>query len=228
LKTLERESSNCKLFEDNLGNIVEKLPQGGVWIPAENPQSPWLLIALHGSRGSSEDFNGLDEVLNTPDLNYLYVNGPIPFYSSYMWYDNTAARHAAYGVLDQVFQDCQLAGYPPEKTFLLGFSQGAALTFEFGVRHRDLLAGYIAISGRVEELSSLTNEGDPSIIRRARWLVTHGTEDYNLSIDIIRQQVEQMRSMGFKIDYNEYNKIHEMEAEDELRDVSEWVRSRMD
>lgn len=210
-----------------MGNLAEKLPQGGVWIPSKDPDSSWLLVALHGSGGSSKDFTGLDEVLDIPELNYLYVNAPIPYYSSYMWYDNTPSRHAAYGVLEQVFRDCEAAGFPPEQTFLLGFSQGAALTFEFGVRHRNLLAGYIAISGRVEELSSLSNEGYPDIIRRARWLVTHGTEDYNLSIDVIRQQVEQMKAMGFHIEFHEYEKIHEMEAEHELHDISLWIQENM-
>ncbi|MEM1282134.1 MAG: hypothetical protein AAGG81_01130 [Chlamydiota bacterium] len=210
-----------------MGNLVEKLPQGGMWIPSQDPNSTWLLIALHGSRGSSKDFIGLDEVLNIPEMNYLYVNAPIPYYSSYMWYDNTPSRHAAYGKLESILISCEQAGFSPERTFLLGFSQGAALTFEFGVRHRDLLAGYIAISGRVEELSSLSNEGNPDVIRRGRWFVSHGTEDYNLSIDIIRQQVEQMSEMGFHIEFHEYQKIHEMEAKHELRDISLWIQEQM-
>lgn len=207
--------------------IVEGLPQGGVWIPAKNPDSPWLLVALHGSRGSGRDFMGLDTIFDISDLNYLFMNAPIPYYSSFMWYEGTATRYAAYDVLEQAFQGFQSLGFPPEKTFLLGFSQGAALTVEFGVRHRHLLAGYIAISGRIEELSSLRSEGDFSIIRKGRWLVTHGIRDYNLSIDIIRLQVEQMRAMGFHIDFQEYDKIHEMEAEQELRDISLWIRDSM-
>lgn len=210
-----------------MGDLQKQLPQGGEWIPSQEPNSPWLLIALHGSGGSSNDFSGLDEVLGIPEMNYLYVNGPIPYYQSYTWYDSTPSRYAAYGVLEEILQDCQAAGFPPEKTFLLGFSQGAALTIEFGARYRELLAGYIAISGRVEELSSIGNEGNPRNIRNGEWLVTHGTEDYNLSFDVIRLQVEQMREMGFHVEFHEYEKIHEMEAENELADISEWIQEKM-
>ena len=111
---------------------------------------------------------------------------------------------------------------------MVGFSQGAVLTFEFGARYRNLFAGYIALSGRVEDLPGLLNEGNPSIIRRGEWLVTHGTRDYNLSVDIIRQQVEQLRSAGFHIDYKEYDKIHEFDAREELPYLREWILQRME
>jgi len=73
----------------------------------------------------------------------------------------------------------------------------------------------------------MLHEADPSIVQRGRWLVTHGTQDYNLSIDIIRQQVEQLREAGFHIDYQEYDKKHEFEALQELPYVQEWIQGRM-
>ena len=41
---------------------LEKLPTGGLWIPAEDTTSKWLVIALHGSGGSSKDFVGLEDI----------------------------------------------------------------------------------------------------------------------------------------------------------------------
>lgn len=207
--------------------LAKQLSNGGVWIPAKNRGSQWLLIALHGSRGSGKDFQGLEEIFQLPELNYLFVNGPINFYSSYSWYEDTSSRYQAYNYLTNTLDLCQQAGYPPEKIFLLGFSQGAALTFEFGVRYQKLLAGYIAISGRIEELSSLINEGNQEIIRQAKWLVTHGREDYNLSLDIIQEQVKQLRESGFQIDFHEYDKIHEMDATKELPEIRDWIHNQM-
>ncbi|MCB1111740.1 MAG: serine esterase [Chlamydiales bacterium] len=207
--------------------IVSRLKNGGVWIPAQDADSDWLLITLHGSGGSGHDFDTLDAVLNIPKLNYLYLNGPIRSFSSYMWYDSSDSRHDAYAILEETLSLCDREGYPPERTFLLGFSQGAALTFEFGARYKHLLAGYIAISGRIEGLASLMNQANREIVKQGRWLVTHGTEDYNLSIDIMRQQVEQLRSIGFHIEFREYPKIHEMDAKEELQDVREWILEHM-
>ena len=207
---------------------LNKFPKGGLWIPAEKIGSDRILVAIHGSGGSCRDFEGLEKIFHIPELNYLYLNGPIPSYSNYRWYSDTAATHnEAYGALQQSFDYLAREGYPPEHTFLLGFSQGAALTFEFGARYNHLLAGYIAVSGRIEDLPGLLNEGNPSIIRNGRWLVTHGTKDYNLSVDIIRQQVQQLKDAGFHIDYQEYDKIHEFEAKHELPCIREWIIQHM-
>lgn len=206
---------------------ITRFPHGGVWIPAEKSGSDWLLVALHGSGGSAHDFDGLDKIFDIPEMNYLYLNGPIKSYSSFMWYDSSDSRHDAYRILDEAFQQCEEEGYPPERTFMLGFSQGAALTFEFGVRYPKLLAGYIAISGRIEELTAIEHEGLNEIIKNAHWLVTHGSDDYNLSIDIMKQQVDKLKQYGLHIDFQEFKKIHEMDASLELPYIRDWIIEKM-
>lgn len=206
---------------------LEKFPTGGLWIPAEDSSSKWLVIALHGSGGSSQDFAGLEDVFKIPSLNYLYLNGPIRAYSGYRWYSDLGARQDAYNTIQYALDYAANQGYPHQKTFLIGFSQGAALAIEFGARYPHLLAGYIGISGRIENLPGIFSQGNPNIIQKGKWLITHGTKDYNLSIDIIRQQVEQLREGGFHIDYREYDKIHEFDAKNELPDIRNWIRSRM-
>ncbi|MFQ5730007.1 MAG: alpha/beta hydrolase [Waddliaceae bacterium] len=206
---------------------IKKFSKGGLWVPARKSDSDRLLVALHGSNGSSRDFEGLEKIFDIPELNYLYLNGPIPSFSAYGWYSDTPTRIDALQTLEQAFDYIVQEGYPPKHIFLMGFSQGADLTFEFGVRYKHLLAGYIAISGRIEDLPALLNQGNPNIMKRGRWLVTHGTKDYNLSVDIMRQQVEQLRDAGFHIDYQEYEKIHEFEGLHELPHIRKWILSRM-
>ena len=204
---------------------LDKLPNGGVWIPAEDDSSDWLLVALHGSGGSSQDFVGLEDIFKISSLNYLYLNGPIRAYSGFQWYSGPGARGDAYSTIQYVLDYAAQQGYPHQKTFLLGFSQGAALAVEFGARYPHLLAGYIGISGRIENLPGIFSQGNPSIIQRGKGLITHGTRDYNLSVDIIRRQVEQLREGGFQIDYREYDKIHEFDAKCELPDIRSWILS---
>ncbi len=203
---------------------VTKFPRGGMWIPSEKPGSKWVLVALHGSGGSYNNFSGLESIFNIPELNYLYLNGPIAEYSNFRWYDTTAqSRQQAVMYLATVFETLKKEGYSLSQTFLLGFSQGAALTFEFGVHYQQLLAGYIAISGRIEDLPGLLNQANPLVIQGGKWLVTHGTGDYNLSVDVMRQQVQHLKNAGFRIEYQEYDKIHEFDAKKELPDVKKWV-----
>ncbi len=206
---------------------LKNLPHGGLWIPAKHNASDWLLVALHGSGGSCQDFSGLEDIFNISDLNYLYLNGPIKAYSGFRWYSDLGPRSDAYAVIQYALEHASKQGYPAKHTFLLGFSQGASLAIECGARYPRLLAGYIGISGRIENLPGLLSQSDAAIIHRGKWLITHGTKDYNLSIEIIRQQVEQMRQAGFHVDYREYEKIHEFDAKNELPDIRNWIISHM-
>lgn len=207
--------------------LTKELPNGALFLPAKNRGSDSLLIALHGSGGSFRDFEGLEKYIGIADLNYLYLNGPIASYSNFSWYDSSRSRYAAYDFLEKAFASAEREGYPPEKTLLLGFSQGAALTVEFGVRYRKLLAGYIAISGRVEEVISIRNEGNREVIERGRWLITHGSRDYNLSLGVIKEQVALLQEMGMQIDFREYDKIHEIDPDRELVEIREWIMGRL-
>lgn len=203
---------------------ISKIANGGKWIPSVEQGSKWVLVALHGSGGSAENFSGLETIFNIPKLNYLYLNGPMREYANYRWYgDSAESRLRALKYLAPIFDQLIKSGYPPSKIFLMGFSQGAALVFEFGLRYPHLLAGYIAISGRIEDLPSLLHQKKASIAQKGRWLVTHGTKDYNLSVAVMHDQVEKLKKAGLRIDYREYPKIHEFDNRKELPEICSWI-----
>lgn len=205
---------------------LKKIPNGGIWIPSKK-SSNWLLITLHGSGGSSKDFSGLDEIFQIPELNYLYLNGPIKDYGGFRWYSDPSLRSDAYNTIQQALEYANAVGFPYKQIFLMGFSQGAALSIEFGASYLHLLAGYIGISGRIENLPGLISFANPEIKREGRWLITHGSRDYNLSVDIMRSQVEQLKHAGWSIEYREYDKIHEFDSKNELPDIAKWIHMKL-
>src|SRR6476620_2931350 len=122
-------------------------------VPAVKSGSGRLLLALHGLGDSMEGYRWLPEMLQLPWLNYLLVNAPDPYYGGFSWYDFAGdpapgverRRAALFGLLDAQ----RNAGYPTEKTFLFGFSQGCLMTLDTGLRYPHLFAGLIGISGYV-------------------------------------------------------------------------------
>lgn len=203
---------------------VKKVPNGGIWIPSTKKDSKWVLVALHGSGGSSENYRGLEAIFNLPQLNYLFLNGPIREYANFRWYgDSAESRQRALEYLAVVFDQLMSAGFLASKIFLMGFSQGAALVFEFGLRYAHLFAGYIAISGRIEDLPALLHQKRAHIAEKGRWLVTHGSKDYHLSVIVMRDQVEKLKNAGLHIDYREYPKIHEFDHRKELPEICQWI-----
>jgi phospholipase/carboxylesterase len=205
------------------------LPLAHIWHPAR-VSSNRLVIVLHGRGDSAEGFAWLQEELEIESLDFLLLTAPERYYTGFSWYDLPprelpGIRRSA-GLLKEVFAKTEEAGYAPEQTFLLGFSQGCLMTLEFGARHVRQLAGYIGISGYCYDPSMLLREMKPHV-NAGNWLVTHGTEDEVLPVEITRAQMLLLNSGGLKIDYREYAKGHTIDLERELPDIRTWMRSRV-
>jgi phospholipase/carboxylesterase len=162
-------------------------------------------------------------------LNYLLLNGPEPAYGGFRWFnwdgDPLADAIRSRKLLTEVFSATQRAGYVPEQTFLLGFSQGCVMALEFGARHNHALAGYIGISGFILDPRALLQDINPAV-NVGNWLVTHGTQDEIVPIEKTRAQIQTLIDGGFKIDYREYTKGHDIDEQRELPEIREWIMTR--
>jgi predicted esterase len=109
------------------------------------------MILIHGRGARAE--NILEIVQKLPQTGVAYL---APQAAGDVWYPNrflapladnepwlTSALARVEAVLAQVVQ----AGLPPERTLLLGFSQGACLTLEFAARNAQRYGGVIGLSG---------------------------------------------------------------------------------
>jgi phospholipase/carboxylesterase len=200
-----------------------------LWLPAPEPKKR-LMVVLHGLGDSAEGFLWIQEALSIDSLDYLLLNAPTPYYIGFSWYD--LPPHEAPGiaksrrVLDEVFSQIERHGYPPERTFLLGFSQGCLMTLEFGARYSRRLAGYVGVSGYSTDPEALLREMNPEV-NHGDWLITHGTDDEVLPVSRTRDQMRFFNERGFKIDYREYMKPHTIDMRRELPDIREWLSNRV-
>ena len=205
-----------------------KLPLSHIWLPAKT-SSDQLMVVLHGLGDSARGFLWLQDELEIDSLNYLLLNAPEPYYSGFRWYDihedPLSGIVRSRSVLNEVFAILAREEYPPEKTFLLGFSQGCLMTLEFGARHSDRLAGYVGISGYTIDPDALLRDLNPKV-NHGDWLITHGTQDEILPVELTRSQMKTLREGGFKIDYREYVKTHTVDPERELPDIRQFIEMR--
>ena len=204
------------------------LPLTHVWQPARAP-SKQLVVVLHGRGDSPSGFLWLQEALAIDSLHFLLLAAPTPYYTGFSWYD--LSPNELPGILQsrkllgEVFAETKTSGYAPEKTFLLGFSQGCLMTLEFGSRHTDRLGGYIGISGYSYNPETLLREMNPDV-NKGDWLITHGTEDEMLPVERTRAQMNLLTDGGFKIDYREYAKTHTVDFWRELPEIRKWLQAR--
>lgn len=109
------------------------------------------LIMVHGRGATAEDILSLTEELDGPGFAYL-----APQAAGHQWYPNSFLAPIAsnepglssgLAVLAALLEQIAAAGIPPERTMLLGFSQGACLMLEFVARQARRYGGVAGLSG---------------------------------------------------------------------------------
>ncbi len=208
---------------------VRSIPN--IWQPAsEDPRAGYLMVVLHGRGDSPEGFESFRDELAIPGLSALLLQAPDPYYTGFSWYelppDQLPGVERSRGLLEKAFAEIFTAGYVPERTFLMGFSQGCLMTLEFGARFNTRLAGYLGISGYCLDEKKLITDSRPET-RTAPWFVTHGDQDDVLPVARTRAQMQALAQAGFRLDYREYRKGHTIDPRRELPDLREWFKSLM-
>jgi phospholipase/carboxylesterase len=193
------------------------------FIPAAQPPSRRLMIVLHGLGDSLEGWLWLPGALQLPWLNFLLVNAPDPYYGGWSWFDIetgagvAASRQLLFQLLDG------LKEYPAGQIVFSGFSQGCLMSIEVGARYPRRFAGILGISGFVHEPKELIRELSP-VARQQRFLITHGTEDPMIPIQLARKQVAFLKKAGLNIEWREFVKAHNVAGEEELAVIRQFVR----
>lgn len=115
------------------------------------PRARLAMIMLHGRGGSPEDMLGLANHLGLPDI---AVRAPAAAGNSW-WPDsflaplasNEPGLSSALGAIGKISDDLAKEGFGPDKTVVLGFSQGACLALEYAARAGTSFACVAGLSG---------------------------------------------------------------------------------
>ena len=109
-----------------------------------------VMILLHGRGDTSQGIMGLTEQLEHPGFAFLAPQAASNTWYPYQFLEPTernepylsSALQTILNILEKT-----LESVPLERTFILGFSQGACLALEFAARHGGKFGGLIAFSG---------------------------------------------------------------------------------
>ena len=198
-------------------------------------ENPSLLILLHGYGSNEQDLFSFAEEL--PD-DLLIVSAQAPYemgYGAYAWYtinfDDVNGKFSdlkqAKTSLDKIaiFIDEIKLKYKtnPDKTFLLGFSQGAILSYSLSFFYPNKVQNIIALSGYINtELlpDSLSNE------IQTNYYCSHGSVDQVLPIDWARKSKPFLDNLGLQNIYSEYPVGHGV-APQNFYSFKSWIEKRL-
>jgi phospholipase/carboxylesterase len=186
--------------------------------PPHAPRDLPLVVTLHGRGASADDLAPLAPEIDATHYRYVFPNGRLPVdlggWFGFAWYnvgqqeaDLPLSRAAVEALLADLWAR---SGLGPAQTVLLGFSQGAVLTLDVGLRSAERFAGLVAMSGYLFEDAAL-----PAALAHARdqrVLIVHGTHDPVLTVDRGRAAHQALEAAGLRPEYHEFPMGHEVSA----------------
>ena len=192
-----------------------------------------LVIFLHGYGSNEQDLFDIKDQL-PPHYNYLSVRAPMTLEEgSYQWfrqkgegaYDGETADLKASGQVlrDFVAQAAKKYHTEADKVFLVGFSQGAMMSYEVALRHPDAVGGIAALSGRV--LPVLRSELKPYEKRQQLAIfIGHGTADTLLPYNDGTEADSLLQHLSLKPEFHAYPGVGHSISATEVKDLSAWLQ----
>lgn len=203
--------------------------------PVVKSQNPPLLILLHGYGSNKEDLFSFAEEL--PDeLLIVSVQAPNNMgFGSYAWYainfDASQGKFSdliqAKSAIDKIalFIDAIKNKYNTnkEKTFLLGFSQGAILSYSISFFYPNKINHVIALSGYVNK--DLLPEKLPES-NTTDYYISHGIVDQVIPVAWAKESKSFLDTLNLESVYSEYNVGHGV-APQNFYSFKEWIEKRL-
>ena len=212
----------------NLEYVVRK--------PKKIIENPPLLILLHGYGSNEQDLFSFSEEL--PD-ELIIISARAPYTmgnGSFAWYEiNFDNNNDKFSDLEQARKSIgKIAQFIKEikqkysselsKTFLLGFSQGAILSYAFSFLHPNKVNHVIALSGYINEELIQNNSKDLDI--KTSYYISHGLVDQMIPIDLARKSKIILNNLKLENSYNEYPIGHGV-APQNFYSFKNWVERRL-
>jgi phospholipase/carboxylesterase len=203
---------------------------------ARSPKYSPLLILLHGIGSNEED---LFSLANQLPAEMLIVSARAPYQlseGSYAWYQidystpkrtiNTAQAEWSRTVLDKFIEQL-IAKYPVDtrEVYLMGFSQGAIMSYNLALTEPKKIKAVVSLSGRLQpEITSMVATAQE--LKHLHFFIAHGTEDHVIEVEEGRAAAQFCRGLHIPTIYKEYPMGHQIDPH-ELTDITNWLKKVM-
>lgn len=196
--------------------FISKPPKNG------NPPTH-LIVMLHGWGADAGNFAPLASMFNLEDCQFLFPNAPYPHFQvpgGCAWYALEKQDHQGLPESRELLTNWLLSlesatQVPINRTFLMGFSQGGAMTLDVGLKLP--LAGLVCLSGYLHSSPESETHAIPPVF------IAHGTGDSVVPLTYAQQTRDSLIALGANVEYHELEILHEVIPE-ELLLVESFVK----
>jgi phospholipase/carboxylesterase len=204
--------------------------------PPERPENAPLMIMLHGYGSNEKDLIQLSPMLHG-SMRYISARAPVTLdFGMFGWFTlqftpdgiivdyagASAARDKLIGFIREIIEEYKPQG---NKVYLMGFSQGAVISYIAAFHAPELLHGVIALNGQLPE-KSLPSDPVREEITRLPFLVMHGIFDDILPIEKGRQSNEWLQRHVHDLVYREYPVAHQI-SDEGIGLIRSWLEEKV-
>ena len=205
------------------------------------PEPAASIVVLHGLGADGNDFvpiaQELDLLTGVGAVRYVFPHAPIRPVTinggcrMRAWYDilgTDLARREDEAGLRASLADVQglldreaERGIAPERTVLMGFSQGCAMTLLTGLRAPKRLAGLVCLSGYLP-LAATTAAERSAANSKTPIFMAHGQFDPVVPHAAGLASRDALRTLGHEVEWHEYPMEHSV-CPEEIGDLNRWL-----
>ena len=203
-------------------------------LPVVKTEKMPLFVLIHGYGSNEEDlFSFAQDLPENAHIVSVRARYDIP-YGGFAWYDINfvnnekwmdedqaiESRNKLVDFIDAITQQENLDG---ENVTLMGFSQGAILSYAIALNNPEKIKNVAILSGYPEHkiIGEFNQTKDFSNLN---FFVSHGTEDVVLPIELGRMGEEFLRSLNIKFEYHEYRSGHGIVPQNYF-DLMAWIKN---
>jgi len=203
--------------------------------PAAGERAP-LLVMAHGVGSNERDLFGLAPDMD-PRLHIMSLRAPLTMGpDAYGWFNVTFVPNGHVIDVEQldasrkVFAEtlrAAVATFPvdPARVYLMGFSQGAIISLVTALTAPELLAGVIALSGRIPQ-QALPWAVAPERTAGLPVFQAHGVADTVIRVGEARAAREVLERQRVDLSYHEYPMPHTISSAT-FTDLTTWLDAQL-
>ena len=192
------------------------------------------VIWMHGLGADGWDFVPIVRELPLPQdlhLRFIFPHAPVrPVtinngHEMRAWYDikmndisrvpDEAGIRESQASIEALIAREEKRGVSADRIVLAGFSQGGAIALQAGLRHRERLAGIVALSTYLPLEDSLDREGAPAN-KRTPIFMAHGTQDPVIPVQLAEASKRALEQRGYDVAWQTWPMPHSVCAEEVL------------
>jgi predicted esterase len=191
------------------------------------------VVMVHGRGASADSILSLADALAAPGVAFLAPQAGGSQGSQWYPYGfmepisrNEPGITSGMRAIEAVLETVSTAGIPPERTLLLGFSQGACLATEFAARHARRYGGVACLSGGLIGPDSTPRDYAGSLDGTPVFLGCSDV-DFHIPAARVRESAEVLRRLGGEVTMRLYPGMGHSVNDDEITEVRAMIAAAL-